>query len=53
MKTQHRNTENKGFSKADFFKVALKDKLAMREYIKKNGTLEGFKSTHFVFTKPL
>jgi hypothetical protein len=40
-------------SKADFFKTVLSDKRAMRDYIREYGSLEGFKSTHFEFAKPI
>jgi len=45
--------KSKTISKGNFFKTVLDDKRAMREYIKKNGSLNGFKSNHFEFAKPL
>ena len=39
--------------KSSFFKTVLDDKRSMREYIRKFGTLEGFKSKNFEFTKPI
>jgi len=40
-------------SKSVFFKTVLEDKRSMREYIRKFGTLEGFKSNNFEFAKPI
>jgi hypothetical protein len=40
-------------SKSSFFKTVLDDKRSMREYIRKFGTLEGFKSKNFEFAKPI
>lgn len=40
-------------SKSQFFKMVLDDKRAMNEYVKKNGTLDGYKSDNFEFTHPI
>lgn len=52
MKTNNRKSENT-ISKDSFFKTVLEDKRIIREYIRKNGSLKGFKSKHFEFAKPL
>ena len=39
--------------KSEFFKTVLNDKRKMHEYIRKYGSLDGFKSTNFEFAKPL
>jgi len=39
--------------KKNFFVQVLNDKRAMREYIKLNGSLVGFKPNNYSFVKPL
>ena len=39
--------------KSQFFKMVLEDKRSMSEYVKKFGTLEGYKSENFEFTHPI
>ena len=53
MKSIKEKSEKNIIYKTNFFKTVLEDKLAMQEYIKKNGSLIGFKSDHFEFAKPL
>lgn len=52
MKSNNAKSEN-AISKDNFFKTVLDDKRAMREFIRKNGSLKGFKSKHFEFAKPI
>ena len=40
-------------SKSQFFKMVLEDKREMSAYVKKYGTLKGFKSDNFEFAKPI
>lgn len=53
VKTTKEKKESNNVPKTNFFKTVLEDKHAMHEYIKKNGSLNGFKSDHFEFAKPL
>lgn len=53
VKTTKQKIETNNPSKTNFFKTVLADKRSMHEYIKKNGSLNGFKSEHFEFAKPL
>ena len=39
--------------KKKFFKKVLADKVAMQNYIKKHGSLNGFKPDNYTFAKPL
>ncbi len=39
--------------KSQFFKMVLEDKRSMSEYVKKHGTLDGYKSDNFEFAKPI
>jgi len=39
--------------KSQFFKMVLEDKRSMSEYVKKHGTLNGYKSDNFEFAKPI
>ena len=39
--------------KSQFFKMVLEDKRSMSEYVKRNGSLNGYKSDNFEFAKPL
>jgi hypothetical protein len=47
------NISIKESSKSSFFKTVLDDKRSMREHVRKFGTLKGFKSKNFEFTKPI
>jgi len=53
MKLQENNAVNVENSKVGFFKMVLDDKRKMRDYIRKFGTLDGFKSNNFEFAQPL
>ena len=39
--------------KSQFFKMVLEDKRLMSEYVKKHGSLNGYKSDHFEFAHPI
>ena len=39
--------------KSEFFKMVLEDKRSMKDYIKKHGTLDGYKSDNFEFAHPI
>jgi len=48
------NTSNKTTQpKSQFFKMVLEDKRSMSEYVKKHGTLNGYKSDNFEFAHPI
>ena len=47
------NTPKKTIPKSQFFKTVLEDKRLMSEYVKKHGSLKGFKSDHFEFAHPI
>jgi len=53
MKTQEKKSTVKKPAKAEFFKTVLDDKRRMHAYIRKYGSLDGFKSVNFDFAKPL
>jgi len=39
--------------KSRFFKMVLEDKRSMSEYVKKHGSLDGYKSDNFEFAHPI
>jgi len=55
MATNKQNAEanEKKHPWSNFFNMVIDDKKAMRDYIVKHGTIEGFKSANFEFAKPI
>jgi hypothetical protein len=53
MKTQESKFAVRENAKAGFFKTVLDDKRKMHDYVRKCGSLDGYKSDNFEFAKPL